>query len=222
MKLVQVPRTADKPATGRRPNQQLSELTMPCTNHATANKSSDQLPPNCASDFGCLWESWSSAHALAVRLRGDIGQGGEFETLADYLFDDELVDIASMLLERRLRHLPRPGETIRIFQSMPVRPDAHEVIKPGAAVFTSAKHAQWFDDCEQDETWQLLETEVFPDELVTFGNPGHFIYVPRSVLMGYERHMRDTLRANRKACCEAKPGREVDVTRRRGHCGVGV
>lgn len=135
---------------------------------------------------------------MAVRLRDDIGPGREFETLADYLFDESLLDIPCALLELCPRHLPRRGEAIRVFQLVQAPPESPEVILPGAAVFTSVEHAQWVDECAPDRTWQLLWTEVYPDELVTVGKPGHFIYVPRSVLMGYERLERDTLRATQQ------------------------
>jgi len=171
---------------------------MPCTPSSHNFQATDETATSFSCGIDCLGDSWSPLRAMAVRLRGDIGAGREFETLADYLFDDSLRDIACALLGLCPRHLPRQGEAVRVFQLVLAPPESPEVILPGAAVFTSVEHAQCVVECTPDVMWQLLETEVYPDEMVTVGKPGHFIYIPRSVLMGYERHMRDTLRAKRQ------------------------
>lgn len=171
---------------------------MPRTPSCPHDQAADETETSSSCCFHCLCDSWSPLRAMAVRLRGDIGPGREFETLADYLFNESLLDIPCALLELCPRHLPRPGEAIRVFQLVQAPPKSPEVILPGAAVFTSVEHAQWVVECAPDVMWQLLETEVYPDELLTVGKPGHFIYVPRSVLTGYERHMRDTLRTQRQ------------------------
>lgn len=171
---------------------------MPCKLSCHLDHAADETETSSSCCFHCLCDSWSPLRAMAVRLRGDIGPGREFETLADYLFDESLLDIPCALLELCPRHLPRQGEAIRVFQLVQAPPESPEAILPGAAVFTSVEHAQWVDDCAPNVMWQLLETEVYPDELVTLGKPGHFIYVPRSMLMGYERLERDTLRAKRQ------------------------
>jgi len=134
---------------------------------------------------------------MGARLRGDIGRDGEFETLHDWLTDAASTDIACLLLALPRHRLPRPDALVRVVQSVPVEPGMPEVVLPGAAVFTDVGLAQWHDDLALQCAHRLLETEVYPDELVTFGNPKHFIYVPRSVQMGYDRYMRDCNRVRR-------------------------
>jgi len=36
-----------------------------------------------------------------------------------------------------------------------------------------------------------MRLEVYPDEMVTFGDEGEFIYVPRSLADGYQRFLSD-------------------------------
>lgn len=142
----------------------------------------------------CLYDSWQPDDAIAFRLRGEIGRGRELETLHDYLTDEASIDIASGLLALPRHRLPRPEALLKVVQSVPTTPGSPEAVLPGAAVFTNVELAQWFDDTSAAGTHRLLETKVYADELVTFGNPNHFIYVPRSVRLGYDRYLQDCQR----------------------------
>jgi len=145
----------------------------------------------------CLYDSWQPDDAMGARLRGEIGHGGELETLHDWLTDVASTDIACLLLALPRHRLPRPDALVKVVQSVPVEAGAPEAVLPGAAVFTDVGMAQWCDHLTPKCAHRLLETEVYPDELVTFGNPRHFIYLPRSVQMGYDRYMRDCNRVRR-------------------------
>lgn len=67
-------------------------------------------------------------------------------------------------------------------------------ILPGAAVSESRAHAQCFADVCPNSAHKMLSTKVYPDELVTHGNPHDFIYIPRSVKAGHERYLADVRR----------------------------
>jgi hypothetical protein len=100
--------------------------------------------------------------------------------LYDYLTEKENMDIPCLLLDLALNSLPRPSAKIRVFHSVSAMLDAPEGIVSGAAVFSSVEQATWLNDGVPSGAHRLLDAYVYPDELVTFSNPHHFIYVPRS------------------------------------------
>lgn len=67
-------------------------------------------------------------------------------------------------------------------------------------------HAQWFADVGLVKNARILSTKVFPDELVTHGNPHEFIYVPRSVKAGFERYLVDVKREQESELARVRKG----------------
>jgi hypothetical protein len=134
---------------------------------------------------------------MEARDEGDVGAGGTFETLHDYISNPSMVDVACRVLASCREHLPGPDEAVRVFQSVRVASGSPKVILPGAAVSNLPEHARWLDEDDGSSTYRLLWTEVYPDELVTFCTRHHFIYVPRSAAVAYDRYMRDSTRVRR-------------------------
>jgi len=134
---------------------------------------------------------------MEARGEGNVGAGRRFETLHDYISTPSMVDVACRVLASCRTHLPGPDETVRVFQSVLVASGSPKVILPGAAVSNSPAHARCFDERDGSSTYRLLWTEVYPDELVTFCTRHHFIYVPRSATVAYDRYMRDSSRLRR-------------------------
>ena len=73
------------------------------------------------------------------------------------------------------------------------------VILPGASVTESKAYAMRHADLYLTGNHKLMETTVFPDELVARGSPHDFTYVPRSLQVGYERFVADVARSRTTA-----------------------
>jgi hypothetical protein len=166
-------------------------------------RSMDFAPP-----YDCNYFSWSPMKAFKARDSGQLGPGGELETLQTYLNQKELRSTAAdILLEVHLFKLPSPNALVTIYRvaSTDSGSDFGAII-PGAAVSESLSRAQWFADDGQVKTTKLLSTKVFPDELVTHGNPHEFIYVPRSVKSGFERYLADVKREQESELARVRKG----------------
>lgn len=168
---------------------------MPRSNRRTGpHQPRDTPAPSTTDDFLGLWTSWSPTEAMEARGEGKVGAGRTFETLHDYISAPSMVDVACCVLASCQKHLPGPDETVRVFQSVRVASGSPKVILPGAAVSNSPAHARLLDERDGSSTYRLLWTDVYPDELVTFCTRHHFIYVPRSATVAYDRYMRDSNR----------------------------
>jgi hypothetical protein len=64
-------------------------------------------------------------------------------------------------------------------------------ILPGASVSESLEYVKRHADLHLDASHKVLSTMVYPDELLTLGNPHEFIYVPRSAQGAYQRYLQD-------------------------------
>jgi hypothetical protein len=153
--------------------------------------SMDFAPPH-----DCNYFSWSPMKAYKARETGKVGAGCELETLHTYLTQKEYrATAADTLLEVNPFKLPNPNALITVYRVANSESGADfGAILPGAAVSECVSHAQWFADVGLVKNAQIFSTKVFPDELVTHGNPHDFIYVPRSVKAGFERYLADVKR----------------------------
>ena len=151
----------------------------------------DFAPP-----FDCNYFSWSPLKAFKARASGQVGADGELETLQTYLNQKELrFTAANILLEVHMFKLPNSNALMTVYQvASPESGADFGAILPGAAVSECVSHAQWFADTGLVKNAKMLSTKVYPDELVTQGNPHDFIYVPRSVKAGFERYLADVKR----------------------------
>jgi len=166
-------------------------------------RSMDFAPP-----VDCNYFSWSPSKAFKARDSGQIGQGGELETLHTYLTQKEYrFTAADTLLEVSILTLPNHNALITIYRvASPESGAEFGAILPGAAVSECVSHAQWFADDGLVKNAKMLSTKVFPDELVTHGNPHDFIYVPRSVKAGFERYLADVKREQESELARVRKG----------------
>jgi hypothetical protein len=195
-----VPHTAN--ATEAKPEVLLTAKVYPVLSIAKLS-SMDSSPP-----VDCNYFSWSPRKAFKARDSGQIGQGGELETLHTYLTQKEYrFTAADTLLEVSILTLPNPNALITIYRvASPESGAEFGAILPGAAVSESVSHAQWFADAGLVKNARMLSTKVFPDELVTHGNPHDFIYVPRSVKAGFERYLADVKREQESELARVRKG----------------
>lgn len=140
--------------------------------------------------------SWSPKAAFDVREAGEIGVETGYETLHGYLSKPDYRDVASStLLEVPLSKLPRAEALLTVYRAVDVDCGAtFGAILPGACVTDSKAYAKNHADLHMDERHKLMSTKVYPDELVTRGNPHEFTYVPRSLADGHKRYLADVKR----------------------------
>ena len=151
----------------------------------------DFAPP-----YDCTNFSWSPKYAFDARESGEVGAGHEWETLHTYLTDlNYRFTAADTLLEVNRCDLPNPGALMTIYRVTGSESGSdYGAILPGAAVSESIAHVQWFAEVYPSKKHKLLSTKVHPDELVTHGNPHEFIYIPRTLKVGFERYLADVKR----------------------------
>ena len=108
--------------------------------------------------------------------------------------------------------LPNSNALMTVYQVASLESGADfGAILPGAAVSECVSHAQWFADVGLVKSARLLSTKVYPDELVTQGNPHDFIYVPRSVKAGFERYLADVKREQESELARVRKGLPTSV-----------
>lgn len=161
---------------------------MKSTSHPLAFEQFIRHLKTLTSESDCLYDSWTPSAAFEARARGDVAPGGEFETLMSWYSDTQM---AADLLKCSVCKLPPKSALVRVWQSVEVSEHDFPAIFPGAAVFADALDAQWHNKQSTPERYKLLTTRVFANELLTLGNPGHFIYIPRSVRASYSRYVQD-------------------------------
>lgn len=140
--------------------------------------------------------SWSPKKAFDARDAGEVGstfQGAERDTLHAYLTEPAYAGVAELsLLETSRRNLPKPDALMTVYRAVDKETGALDgAILPGAFVSESLRYAKEHADINQDGKSILLQTRVFPDELVSFGDPHEFVYVPRSLKVGHARYAAD-------------------------------
>ena len=195
-----LPRTANSVDT--KPKGLMAAKVYPVLSSAQLS-SMDFAPP-----FDCNYFSWSPAKAFKVRDSGQMGTGSELETLHTYLIQKDLRSTAAdILLDVHPHKLPNTNALVTIYRIVSPESGADfGAILPGAAVSECVSHAQWFADAGLLKNARMLSTKVFPDELVTHGNPHDFIYVPRSVKTGFDRYLADVKREQESELARVRKG----------------
>ena len=198
-------RTAN--AVETKPEKLMSAKVYPVLSIAQLS-SMDFAPP-----YDCNYFSWSPLKAFKARESGQMGQGGELETLHTYLTQKEYrATTADTLLEVPPIKLPNSNALVTVYRvASPESGADFGAILPGAAVSECISHAQWFADTVLVKNAKMLSTKVFPDELVTHGNPHDFIYVPRSVKAGFERYLADVRREQESELARVRKGLQTSV-----------
>jgi len=136
--------------------------------------------------------SWTPKAAFDAREAGLVGRFGEYETLSQYLENPDYIDEAAVVLGTHVCLLPKPDELITVYRANDATCGANfGSILPGASVTDSEDYAKRHADFYLNKQSRIMTLEVYPDELVTFGNEGEFIYVPRSLADGHQRFLSD-------------------------------
>ena len=195
-----LPRSAN--AVEKKPEKLMSAKVYPVLSLAQLS-SMDFAPP-----LDCNYFSWSPLKAFKARESGQMGQGGELETLHTYLTQKEYrATTADTLLEVPPIKLPNSNALITVYRvASPESGADFGAILPGAAVSECVSHAQWFADADLVKNARMLSTKVFTDELVTHGSPHDFIYVPRSLKAGFERYLADVKREQESELARVRKG----------------
>lgn len=146
---------------------------------------------------------WSPAQALRERLDGRIGADAGRPTLRDYLCRPGFMcDEPHSLVNTHLSELPKPDALLVVyglcFQNEETETTRCAVVMPGASVAISKDLARMMVPADEGHSFELVTTTVYPDELVYQGAPYAFIYVPRSLELGFERYQADYQRAQNR------------------------
>ena len=84
------------------------------------------------------------------------------------------------------------NEPIIIYRAVPI--NEKQTLLPGAYVTESLEYAKRHGDLiikgGTKEDYEILKETVKPDELMTYGDPHEFIYIPESVDVGYEKYLK--------------------------------
>jgi hypothetical protein len=141
--------------------------------------------------------SWSPKAVFDAREAGEIAPDGEYETLHQYISNPDLqVTAAQTLLEVPLSRLPAPEVLLAVYRAVDQETGCNfGAVLPGAYVSESKTYAMEHGDTCSSAGVTLLGTHVFPDELVTFGDPHEFIYAPRSLEAAFERYLLDVAKS---------------------------
>ncbi len=140
--------------------------------------------------------SLSPKEAFDLREQGEVDTTEGFETLAGYLQNPERrIDAAMSLLKVRIDRLPPTNRSLKVFRACDSSCGAqYGAILPGAYVTELKSQAYEHGRSYLQRSFEIFSTHVYPDELLTLGNPHDFIYIPRSQGMAYNRYTTDVYR----------------------------
>lgn len=139
---------------------------------------------------------WSPAQAFKLRSTGQIGVAADWPTLFNYLSDPGFMQDAPNGQRMAKAHkLPKPQGPITVY-AMPCvkKPTPCEVVMPGSYVAISKSLARLMARLPPNVPAYMRSTKVYPDELVYQGHAYGFVYVPRSLQLGFERYQADLRR----------------------------
>ena len=171
------------------------------------NRKSVSLPTLSLKAFAALnsfdpeESRWSPAQAFNLRSTGQIGLAADWPTLLNYLSaPDFMQDAPNGLLIAKAHKLPKPHEPITVY-GMPFvkEPTTFGVVMPGSYVAISRSLARLMAKLPPNVPTYMHSTKVYPDELVYQGDAYGFVYVPRSLQLGFERYQADLRRVLEKA-----------------------
>ena len=139
---------------------------------------------------------WSPAQAFNLRGTGQVGVAADWPTLFNYLSDPGFMqDAPNGQRIAKAQNLPKPHEPITVY-AMPCMKKAtpYEVVMPGNYVAISKSLARLMAKLPRNVPAHMRSTKVYPDELVYQGDAYGFVYVPRSLQLGFERYQADLRR----------------------------
>ena len=152
---------------------------------------------------------WSPAQALGLRSAGQIGLAPEWPTLLNYLGAPGFMqDAPHSQLSAKAHRLPKPHAPITVY-GMPSghKPTLYEVVMPGSYVALSRSLARLMAMLPPNVPTYMHSTKVYADELVYQGDAYGFVYVPRSLQLGFERYQADLQRVLGEASTQRVPRR---------------
>lgn len=139
---------------------------------------------------------WSPAQAFNLRKTGQIGLAADWPTLFNYLSAPGFMQVAPNGQPIAKAHkLPKPHEPITVY-GMPCikKPTPFGVVMPGSYVAISKSLVRLMAKLPPNVPTYMHSTKVYPDELVYQGDAYGFVYVPRSLQLGFERYQADLRR----------------------------
>ena len=139
---------------------------------------------------------WSPAQAFDLRRTGQIGLAADWPTLFNYLSEPGFMQDATNGQRLAKSHkLPKPHEPVTVY-AMPCMKKAtpYAVVMPGSYVAISKSLARLMAKLPPNVPAPMRSTKVYPDELVYQGDAYGFVYVPRSLQLGFERYQADLRR----------------------------
>lgn len=138
----------------------------------------------------------SPKEAFDLRGQGEVDTPEGFETLAVYLQDPERrIDAAMSLLKVRIDRLPKSNRLLKVFRACDSSSGGqYGAILPGAYVTELKSQAYEHGRTYLQRGFEIFSTHVYPDELLTLGNPHDFIYIPRNLAMAHGRYTADVYR----------------------------
>jgi hypothetical protein len=143
-----------------------------------------------------MMSSLSPKEAFDLREQGEVDTPEGFETLAVYLQNPERqIDAAMSLLKVRIDRLPKSNRLLKVFRACDTSCGGqYGAILPGAYVTELKSQAYEHGKTSLQRGFEIFSTHVYPDELLTLGNPHDFIYIPRNLAIAYSRYAVDVYR----------------------------
>lgn len=139
---------------------------------------------------------WSPSQAFNLRKTGQIGLAADWPTLFNYLSAPGFMqDAPNGQRIAKAHKLPKPHAPITVY-AMPCvkKPTPFGVVMPGSYVAISKSLARLMAKLPANVPAHMHSTKVYPDELLYQGDAYGFVYVPRSLQLGFERYQADLRR----------------------------
>lgn len=139
---------------------------------------------------------WSPVQAFSLRGAGQIGLAADLPTLLNYLsVPGFMQDAPNSQRSAKAHKLPKPHAPITVY-GMPFghKPTPFGVVMPGSYVAISKSLARLMAKLPPNVPTHMHSTTVYADELVYQGDAYGFVYVPRSLQLGFERYQSDLRR----------------------------
>jgi hypothetical protein len=134
---------------------------------------------------------------------------GEYETLSDLAAGDDTFRFNEALGKgyesdtpntMRLAGKIKSGNQITIYRAS----DVGDIL-PGSYVSESRKYVESHGENIINAPYEIFSMDVYPDELMTYGDPHEFIYIPRTKEAGYQRYLDQFERGNKEAAKLVQP-----------------
>ncbi len=149
-------------------------------------------------DFKRTSGSYSPKSAFDIRESINTQGTAEHETVTDLakhedqwrfneIFDKDPNNPSEYKTPQSIINAIRKGKEITVYRTS----DIGDIL-PGAYVTELKKYAIDHGERSINAPHELYSLKVYPDELVTLGDPHEFIYIPRNIDIAYDRYLKQT------------------------------